>query len=110
MRFHERYKTLRLNDNFIHLTVLNDDEERAMDKEHIQLATRLEMENSVGPKNSTMQGLSFMDMRKINEQNMTEMKARMQDHIRKKTQEFRMLKDADRVEIRKEDLMKLEDK
>ena len=50
MRFHERYKTVRLNDRFIHLTVLDDDEERQMDKEHIQLATRLEMENSMGPK------------------------------------------------------------
>lgn len=67
MRFHDRYKTVRLNDRFLHLTVLNDEDERLMDKEHIQLATRLEMENSLGPKNQTMQGLSFMDMRKLNE-------------------------------------------
>ena len=34
----------------------------------------------------------------------------MRDHIHKKTQEFRMLKEADRVEVRKDELMKLEDK
>jgi hypothetical protein len=38
------------------------------------------------------------------------MKGRMKEHIKKKTQEFRMLKDADRVEIRKDELVKLEDK
>lgn len=60
MRFHERYKTLRLNDRFLHITVANEEEEKLMDREHIQLETRLELENTQGPK-GTMAGLTFMD-------------------------------------------------
>ena len=60
MRFHERYKTLRLNDRFLHITVATEEEEKLMDREHIQLETRLELENTQGPK-GTMAGLTFMD-------------------------------------------------
>ena len=67
MRFHERYKTLRLNEKFVHLTVAGDLEEKLMDREHMQLAARLEFENAQGPKNAALQGLSFMETRKINE-------------------------------------------
>lgn len=35
MRFHERYKTLRLNERFLHITVANEEEEKLMDREHI---------------------------------------------------------------------------
>ena len=38
------------------------------------------------------------------------MKHRMQEHIKKKTQEFRSLKEADKVEVRREELCLLEDK
>ena len=110
MRFHERYKTLRLNEKFVHLTVGSDLEEKLMDREHMQLAARLEFENAQGPKNGALQGLSFMETRKINEQNLTEMKGRMAEHIKKKTQEFRLLKEADKVEVRREELAVLEDK
>lgn len=57
-----------------------------------------------------MAGLTFMDQRKINEQNLKEMKSRMNDHIKKKTQEFRMLEDAIRLEAKKTELTELEEK
>jgi hypothetical protein len=57
-----------------------------------------------------MKGLSFYDIRKINEANLKEMKGRMQDHIKKKIQEHRMLKDQDRVEHKRRELEGLEDK
>ena len=66
MRFHDRYKTLRLNDQFLHVSVKSETEERQMDKEAIQLENRLEMENMNGPR-GTMAGLSFFDSRKIAE-------------------------------------------
>lgn len=109
MKYFDRYKTLRLNEKFLHISVANEAEDRAMDKEHIQLETRLELENTQGPKGS-MKGLSFYDIRKINEANLKEMKGRMQDHIKKKIQEHRMLKDQDRVEHKRRELEALEDK
>ena len=67
LKFHERYKELRLNGKFVRLTVGSDLEEKLMDREHLQLAARLEFENAQGPKNGALQGLSFMETRKINE-------------------------------------------
>jgi hypothetical protein len=58
--------------------------------------------NSGTGHNKTQHGLTMWETRKINEQNLNEMKLRMHDHINKKTQEFRELKAEVKIEVRKE--------
>ena len=99
MRYNERYKTMLFNDRLIHMTIRNQIEERQMDREQLQIASRVDADSTAS---KTQQGLTFWETRKINEQNLNEMKARMQEHIRKKTQEFRALKTEVKQEIEKE--------
>ena len=61
----------------------------------------MDIEQSKG-QSKTQQGLTMWETRKINEQNLNEMKLRMHEHIRKKTQEFRELKAEVKVEVNKE--------
>lgn len=89
------------NDRLIHLTIRDDYEERQMDREQIQLATRMDIESGKG-SSKTQHGLTMWETRKINEQNLNEMKLRMHEHIRKKTQEFRELKTEVKIEVKKE--------
>lgn len=96
------------NDRLIHMTVRDDIEERLMDREQIQLASRMDIETS-GP-GKTQQGLTLWETRKINEQNLHEMKLRMHEHVRKKTQEFRELKQEVKIEVNKESEAILEEK
>lgn len=107
MRYNERYKTMLFNDRLIHMTIRNEIEERLMDREQIQMATRIDVESGAS---QTQNGLTLWETRKINEQNLNEMKLRMNEHIRKKTQEFRELKNEVKVEIQKENDMLLEEK
>ena len=44
MRYHDRYKTMLFNDRLVHMTIRDDFEERLMDREQIQLATRMDIE------------------------------------------------------------------
>ena len=44
MRYHDRYKTMMFNDKLIQLTILDEYEEKMMDLEQIQLATRIEID------------------------------------------------------------------
>ena len=97
------------NDKLIQLTIIDDVEERLMDMEQIQLATRMDIENGHGPT-KTQQGLTLWETRKINEQNLTEMKMRMHEHIQKKTQEFRSLKHEVKEEVQKGDELLREEK
>ena len=46
MRYHDRYKTMLFNDKLVHMTIRDDHEERLMDREQIQLASRVDIENS----------------------------------------------------------------
>lgn len=46
MRYHDRYKTMLFNDRLVHMTIRDDHEERLMDREQIQLASRIDIENS----------------------------------------------------------------
>ena len=84
MRYRERFKTILLNEKLIHITVKDEYEERLMDKEQIQLASRMEIDDPQGDSR-TQHGLTLYESRKINEQNTNEMKLRMHEHIRKKT-------------------------
>ena len=61
----------------------------------------MDVEQGKGQSKS-QQGLTMWETRKINEQNLNEMKLRMHEHIRKKTQEFRELKAEVKVEVQKE--------
>ena len=101
MRYHDRYKTMLFNDKLVHMTIRDDHEERLMDREQIQLASRVDLENS-NAASKTQNGLTLWETRKINEQNLNEMKLRMHEHIRKKTQEFRELKTEVKQEVHKE--------
>jgi len=101
MRYHDRFKTMLLNEKLIHLTIRDDLEERLMDREQIQLETRQGAESDNGAS-KTQQGLTLWETRKINEQNLNEMKLRMHEHIQKKTQEFRELKEEVKHEVNKE--------
>lgn len=65
MRYHDRYKTMLFNDRLIHLTIRDDYEERMMDREQMQLATRMDIESGKGFQ--TQQGLTMWETRKINE-------------------------------------------
>lgn len=49
MRYFERYKTMLVNDKLVHISVADEIEERLMDREQVQMATRLESENAKGP-------------------------------------------------------------
>ena len=71
----------------MYLTIKNEIEERLMDREQMQLASRVDADTALPNQNAA--GLSFWETRKITEQNLNEMKIRMHDHIRKKAQEFR---------------------
>lgn len=97
------------NDKLIHLTIRDDVEERLMDREQIQLETRMGIESDQGAS-KTQQGLTLWETRKINEQNLNEMKLRMHEHIQKKTQEFRELKAEVRHEVNKENALIGEEK
>lgn len=67
LRYHDRYKTLLFNERLIHVTVRDDIEERLMDRELVQMASRIDADASAqGPG----AGLSFWETRKINEQNL----------------------------------------
>lgn len=107
MRYHDRYKTLLFNDRLIHITIRDDIEERLMDREQVQMASRVEADEAV---KGTQPGLSLWETRKINEQNLQEMKIRMQDHIRKKAQEFRQIKTEVKMEVAQEEYEVLEEK
>ena len=102
MRYHDRYKTMLFNDRLIHMSIRDDLEERLMDREQMQLASRMDVDNASGAGSKTQQGLTLWETRKINEQNLNEMKLRMHEHIRKKTQEFRELKHSVKLEVRKD--------
>lgn len=80
-----------------------------MDREQIQLETRLGLESETGLK-TTQQGLTLWETRKINEQNLNEMKLRMHEHIQKKTQEFRDLKHEVKLEVNKETELVMDEK
>ena len=71
------------------------------------MASRIDVDaTTTGPQ----AGLSFWETRKINEQNLQEMKIRMQEHIRKKAQEFRHIKQEVKNEVAMEEYELLEDK
>jgi hypothetical protein len=107
MRFRDRYKTLLFNDRLVHLTIKDDREERLMDREQVQMASRTDADTATqGPQ----AGLSLWETRKINEQNLQEMKIRMQEHIRKKAQEFRLIKDEVKREVAQEEFEVLDEK
>jgi len=89
------------NDSLVHISIKDEFEERMLDREQIMLETRKEQESGSGPK-KTNDGLTLYETRKINEQNLNEMKARMFDHVKQKTQEFRNLKSEVRLEVMKE--------
>ena len=65
MRYQDRYKTMLFNDRLINLTIRDDLEERLMDREQIQLATRMDVDSGKGSR--TQQGLTLWETRKINE-------------------------------------------
>lgn len=109
MRYHDRYRTLALNQRAIHVSIRDEVEERLMEREQIQLEARIEQETGAAPA-KTKQGLSLYETRQLNEQNMLEMKTRMQEHITKKTQEFRNLKKEVKDEVMKEVIYELEEK
>jgi len=67
MRYHDRYKTMLFNDRLVNLTIRDDIEERLMDREQIQLATRMDVESGKGGASRTQQGLTMWETRKINE-------------------------------------------
>ncbi len=41
MRFHDRYKTMLLNERVIHLTIRDEIEEKLMDREQIYMASKM---------------------------------------------------------------------
>jgi len=73
------------------------------------METKMEQENKKGPMKTNL-GLTLWETRKINEQNLNEMKHRMHDHIQKKTQEFRQLKLEVKHEVAKENEVLWDDK
>jgi len=79
------------------------------EREQILLETRMQEDDGTGPK-KTAQGLTLWETRKVNEQNLNEMKMRMHEHVTKKAQEFRQLKTEVRHEVLKEDEYVLEEK
>lgn len=101
MRYNDRFKTLIFKDKLVHITVRDELEERLFDREQILLETINEQENKKGPLKTDL-GLTLFETRKINEQNLREMKERMQEHINKRTQEFRGLKQEVKREMLRE--------
>lgn len=91
MRYHDRFKTMVFREKLIHISIKDEVEERLLDREQILIETMHEQENKKGPIKTDL-GLTLFETRKINEQNLKEMKERMQEHIGKRTQEFRSLK------------------
>ena len=73
------------------------------------METKLEQENKKGPMKTDL-GLTLWETRKINEQNLNEMKQRMHEHIQKRTQEFRTLKLEVKHEVFKENELIWEEK
>ena len=67
MRYHDRYKTMLFNDRLIHMSIRDDLEERLMDREQMQLASRMDVDTASGPGSKTQQGLTLWETRKINE-------------------------------------------
>jgi hypothetical protein len=41
MRFHDKYKTMLLNERVIHLTIRDETEEKLMDREQIYMASKM---------------------------------------------------------------------
>jgi len=97
MRYTERFKSVPFNEKMVHLTVKNEHEERLMDREQVAAEMRKD-----GEETDEQLGLTLWETRKVNEQNLNEMKLRMHEHIQKKTQEFRGLKQEVRREVYKE--------
>ena len=96
------------NDKLVHISIKDEVEERLLDREQILLETIAEQESKKGPIKSDL-GLTMYETRKINEQNLREMKDKMQDHIYKRTQEQRSLKVECLNEYKKEVEAKLEE-
>jgi hypothetical protein len=48
MRYHDRYKTMLFNDRLIHMSIRDDLEERLMDREQMQLASRMDIDSGKG--------------------------------------------------------------
>ena len=68
----------------------------------------MELENVKGAMQTN--GLTMWEMRKINEQNLNQMKLRMHEHVVSKTQEFRTLKKEVKDEVAKENTIILDEK
>lgn len=51
MRYHDRFKTMLFNDRLVHMTIRDDLEERLMDREQIQLASRVDVESALPGQN-----------------------------------------------------------
>lgn len=101
MRFHDRFKTLVFNDKLIHISIADENEEKRFDREQIWLETMAMQEDKHLPTKNEL-GLTYYEQRKINEQNLKEMKQRMAEHIHKRTQDFRMLKSEVKNELYKD--------
>lgn len=67
MRYHDRYKTMLFNDRLIHMSIRDDLEERLMDREQMQMASRMDVDSGSGAGSKTQQGLTLWETRKINE-------------------------------------------
>ena len=67
MRFHDRYKTMLINERVIHLTIRDEFEEKLMDREQIYMASKMLEQEQSEHTGKTQQGLSYWEARKINE-------------------------------------------
>lgn len=83
MRYHDRFKTILLNKRFVHLSVRDEMEQQLLDREQVLLETRLQEQEGKGPKKTSI-GLTLYETRKVNEQNLNEMRMRMHEHVTKK--------------------------
>lgn len=79
------------------------------DREQI-LQETISLQEKQSAHAKTELGLTLYETRKINEQNLKEMKERMLEHIHKKTQDFRSLKNEVKTEVYKETSAFLEEK
>jgi hypothetical protein len=84
MRYNDRFKTMVFNDKLVHFTIKDEVEERLLDREQIYIETMNEQDTRKGPVKTDL-GLTLFETRKINEQNLKEMKERMQEHVNKRT-------------------------
>lgn len=84
MRFHDRFKTMVFNEKLVHISIKDEKEEKLFDREQVWLETMAMQEDNNLPSKNEM-GLTYYESRKINEQNLKEMKHRMADHIHKRT-------------------------